>query len=463
MPVREKTNWGKSMRMDQRLGDSRGLLAESLSLQESGVLVSGMTVTDLSTGFVVAGDAQTQHPEYLLYSTTSDSEGVPDVEFQRSGLSLGRLSELFELVSEVLEQRKDYPDVVAVNPPEPRVYFPWGIGLRTVDVLVTGSFAVEVVRYLRIMGIRARLVDNETVLRVASELAVAEQQLEHLGLARTSEAVLPAEPAEESDAEVDARTLEERDVRGERGERDEWDEEDKGSRRLAIALAALALFIVGGVIATFTVFDSQPTEGTTQEPDLAAAPDEAVQSGEVQNSDVRNSDVQSPDAQSPDVQGGEVTTREPFPEPRKNGATVAEHSARRADIPISVNVDGWHLGGATRSREEYVGDDDGMRVLVAAKQTPLKTQNELDAALLNALNDVGRVEANGVTVVSTQPVSYEETYANSTTLWHVRLVDGHQISVGCQYRQWNKQREKVCQEFVNTARPEKVEGGPPEV
>lgn len=449
--------------MDQRLGDSRGLLAESLSLQESGVLVSGMTVTDLSTGFVVAGDAQTQHPEYLLYSTTSDSEGVPDVEFQRSGLSLGRLSELFELVSEVLEQRKDYPDVVAVNPPEPRVYFPWGIGLRTVDVLVTGSFAVEVVRYLRIMGIRARLVDNETVLRVASELAVAEQQLEHLGLARTSEAVLPAEPAEESDAEVDARTLEERDVRGERGERDEWDEEDKGSRRLAIALAALALFIVGGVIATFTVFDSQPTEGTTQEPDLAAAPDEAVQSGEVQNSDVRNSDVQSPDAQSPDVQGGEVTTREPFPEPRKNGATVAEHSARRADIPISVNVDGWHLGGATRSREEYVGDDDGMRVLVAAKQTPLKTQNELDAALLNALNDVGRVEANGVTVVSTQPVSYEETYANSTTLWHVRLVDGHQISVGCQYRQWNKQREKVCQEFVNTARPEKVEGGPPEV
>ena len=439
-----KSNWGKGMRMDQRLGDSRGLLAESLSLQESGVLVSGMTVTDLSTGFVVAGDAQTQHPEYLLYSTTSGSEGVPDVEFQRSGLSLGRLSELFELVSEVLEQRKDYPDVVAVNPPEPRVYFPWGIGLRAVDVLVTGSFAVEVVRYLRIMGIRARLVDNETVLRVASELAVAEQQLEHLGLARTSEAVLPAEPAEESDAEADARTLEERDVRGEREERDEWDEEDKESRRLAIALAALAPFIVGGVIATFTVFDSQPTEGTTQEPDLAAAPDEAVQSGEEQNSN-----VQSPDAQSP--------------EPRKNGATVAEHSARRADIPISVNVDGWHLGGATRSREEYVGDDDGMRVLVAAKQTPLKTQNELDAALLNALNDVGRVEANGVTVVSTQPVSYEETYANSTTLWHVRLVDGHQISVGCQYRQWNKQREKVCQEFVNTARPEKVEGGPPEV
>lgn len=443
------------MRMDQRLGDSRGLLAESLSLQESGVLVSGMTVTDLSTGFVVAGDTQTQQPEYLLYSTTSGSEGVPDVEFQRSGLSLGRLSELFELVSEVLEQRKDYPDVVAVNPPEPRVYFPWGIGLRAVDVLVTGSFAVEVVRYLRIMGIRARLVDNETVLRVASELAVAEQQMEHLGLARTSEAVLPAEPAEEFDAEADARTLEERDVRG---EREEWDEEDKGSRRLAIALAAVALFIVGGVIATFTVFDSQPTEGTTQEPGLAAAPDEAAQSGEVQNSD-----VQSPDVQSPDVQGGEVTTREPFPEPRKNGATVAEHSARRADIPISVNVDGWHLGGATRSREEYVGDDDGMRVLVAAKQTPLKTQNELDAALLNALNDVGRVEANGVTVVSTQPVSYEETYANSTTLWHVRLVDGHQISVGCQYRQWNKQREKVCQEFVNTARPEKVEGGPPEM
>ena len=95
-----------------------------------------------------------------------------------------------------------------------------------------------------------------------------------------------------------------------------------------------------------------------------------------------------------------------------------------------------------------------MRVLVAAKETPLKTQDDLDAAMLSALNDVDGGEG-GVTVVSNQPVSYEESYPNSTTLWHVRLVDGHQISVGCQYRQWNEQREKVCQEFVDTVRPER--------
>ena len=119
-----------------------------------------------------------------------------------------------------------------------------------------------------------------------------------------------------------------------------------------------------------------------------------------------------------------------------------------------MNVDGWRLGSATRAREEYIGDDEGMRVLVAAKETPLKTQEEMDAAMLGALNDVSSSD-DGVTVVSTQPVSYEEKYPSSTTLWHVRLVDGHQISVGCQYRQWNEQREKVCQEFVATARPEK--------
>ena len=42
------------MRVDQKTGKTRGLLAEALALQESGVLVSGMTVTDLATGFVLS-------------------------------------------------------------------------------------------------------------------------------------------------------------------------------------------------------------------------------------------------------------------------------------------------------------------------------------------------------------------------------------------------------------------------
>ena len=427
------------MRVDQRIGDARGLLAEALALQESGVLVSGMTVTDLATGFVVTGDAEMQRPGYLQYeSSENTADALDDVEFQRSGLSLGRLSELFEMVSEVLEQRQVYPEAAAVNPPEPRELFPWGIGLREVDVLVTGSFAVQVVNYLRIMGVRARLVDNDMVLRVASELALAQQELEHLNLAdpvRRGEAetamVEPVEEAEEWQEVDEGASIKK--------------EERKDNRRLPAALAALALFIIGGLVATFTVFDSQAAENTAS----AESTDSAA-------SVEGDSSVEPEDSVGDEPASEEVDEEltEPFPEPHRRGVTTADQSSRRADIPISVNVDGWHLGSATRAREEYIGDDEGMRVLVAAKETPLKTQEEMDAAMLGALNDVSSSD-DGVTVVSTQPVSYEEKYPSSTTLWHVRLVDGHQISVGCQYRQWNEQREKVCQEFVETARPEK--------
>lgn len=442
------------MRVDQKIGEARGLLAEALALQESGVLVSGMTVTDLATGFVVTGDAEMQRPGYLQYEgadsaagatgtasaagAVSRADAMDDVEFQRSGLSLGRLSELFEMVSEVLEQRQEHPEAAAVNPPEPRELFPWGIGLREVDVLVTGSFAVQVVHYLRIMGVRARLVDNDMVLRVASELALAQQELEHLNLAEPvrlgevdSGAAEPVEEAEEWQEVEEGASIRK--------------EEGKDNRRLPAALAALALFIIGGLVATFTVFDSQAAENT-----VSADGAGSTGSTGITGSTESTASVQGDSS----VESEEPVADEPFPEPHRRGVTTADQSSRRADIPISVNVDGWRLGSATRAREEYVGDDEGMRVLVAAKETPLKTQEEMDAAMLGALNDVS-AGVSGVTVVSTQPVSYEENYPSSTTLWHVRLVDGHQISVGCQYRQWNEQREKVCQEFVATARPEK--------
>lgn len=439
------------MRVDQRIGDARGLLAEALALQESGVLVSGMTVTDLATGFVVTGDAEMQRPGYLQYEGSENTaDALDDVEFQRSGLSLGRLSELFEMVSEVLEQRQEYPEAAAVNPPESRELFPWGIGLREVDVLVTGSFAVQVVHYLRIMGVRARLVDNDMVLRVASELALAQQELEHLNLAdsvRRGEAetakVEPVEEAEEWQEVDEGASIKK--------------EERKDNRRLPAALAALALFIIGGLVATFTVFDSQAAENTasaelTGSTEITESTENTDGAASAPGHPSMESEEPFADEPGSEESGEEAT--ESFPEPHRRGVTTADQSSRRADIPISVNVDGWRLGSATRAREEYIGDDEGMRVLVAAKETPLKTQEEMDAAMLGALNDVSSGD-DGVTVVSTQPVRYEEKYPSSTTLWHVRLVDGHQISVGCQYRQWNEQREKVCQEFVETARPEK--------
>lgn len=328
------------MRVEQKIGEARGLLAEALALQESGVLVSGMTVTDLATGFVVTGDAEMQRPGYLQYEGADSRAGAAgtvdpmeaagetlDVEFQRSGLSLGRLSELFEMVSEVLEQREDHPEAAAVNPPEPRELFPWGIGLREVDVLVTGSFAVQVVHYLRIMGVRARLVDNDMVLRVASELALAQQELEHLDLAEParqretdSAAAQPAEKAEEWQ-EVEERASIEK-------------EERKDNRRLSAALAALALFIIGGLVATFTVFDSQAAENTASTGNTGIADSAASATGSLSV----ESEESFADEPGSEKTGEEAT--EPFPEPHRRGVTTADQSSRRADIPISVNVDG---------------------------------------------------------------------------------------------------------------------------
>lgn len=90
-----------------------------------------------------------------------------------------------------------------------------------------------------------------------------------------------------------------------------------------------------------------------------------------------------------------------------------------------------------------------MRILVSATLTPLKTQEELDGAVLKALENT-----EGVRVAGRAPVSYEESYPDSTTIWHVRLVEGHQVSIGCQFRQITGARLKVCEEAASTARPD---------
>ena len=139
-------------------------------------------------------------------------------------------------------------------------------------------------------------------------------------------------------------------------------------------------------------------------------------------------------------------------DPKINGKDADHRAAARADVPVTADwPKGWNLAEATPQRETYQSEKDaGMRVLPAAKPAPLKNQAELDKAVLKALRD-----APGTKVASESPVSYREKYPDSETLWYVRLVDGHQVSIGCQYREPNPVRSRVCEQVVDSARPER--------
>jgi type VII secretion-associated protein (TIGR03931 family) len=107
------------------------------------------------------------------------------------------------------------------------------------------------------------------------------------------------------------------------------------------------------------------------------------------------------------------------------------------------------LTALTMRLEEIMlaSDDPAVRVLVAAVATPLTSQDELDRRMLDKLGEVPDVR-----VLSPGPVDYEESYPGSTTRWQIRLVDGHQVSVGCQYREYSTERLAACDRFVATVR-----------
>lgn len=104
-----------------------------------------------------------------------------------------------------------------------------------------------------------------------------------------------------------------------------------------------------------------------------------------------------------------------------------------------------------------MSSDPDMRVLVSAKQTPLDSQEKLDGAVLKVIEDT-----EGVRVAGRSPVSYEEAYPESTTIWHVRLVDGHQVSVGCQFREVTGPRLETCDRAAAAAGPQPA-GDPPQI
>lgn len=394
--------------------NATGMTVQAVSLVESGVLVNGWTVTDLLSGFSVRCDAP------------GEGDGL---RWRGSAVPLGRLEAVRELVAEVLEERAADPDLTDPNPRTPRVRFPWGVGESSTDVLVTGEDATTVAAYLRTVGLRARCVDPDAALRLAADLEMARAELADLEGGELVEGV--EDRVDRSDGDVDGAIDGEID-----GEIDaEIDGERPRVHRTLLAVTAVVVVLVG-VLAVVGIL-GQGGDGS-----VAAAPQTATQSRP------SSSAVPAPEQESV---AAVPADGQQFADPVRRGDTTPEHTAERADIPVDADLDGWTLREATEHREIWMSDDPDARILVAATPTPLGTQEELDARLLTGLADMP-----GARVTSQHPVDYEEDSGRSMTRWQVRLIDGHQVSVGCQYRTGTAEqtagRLAACDRFAATAR-----------
>lgn len=197
-----------------------GTLAAAVALQESGILVHAMTVTDLSSGYSVTGVNPDVTDPFLA------AEGEP--RFRGSPLGLKQLEALRELVLDVLEHRKKHPEWAQMDTPIPRDDFPWGVGMPEPDVVVAGAHAGIIADYLRCVGVRARKIDADRALWIAGDLEDARLRLAQW---------------EEEDAE-DA-TERKKLLRWPVPSRD--GSLERSPLKLAAGIAAVLLFAVGGI------------------------------------------------------------------------------------------------------------------------------------------------------------------------------------------------------------------------
>lgn len=214
---------------------------------------------------------------------------------------------------------------------------------------------------------------------------------------------------------------------------------DKNLLRIAVAAAAVVLCLVGvGTIVAVMHSGAGSSVEEAQNSQMITEPEDAATGG------VTSSERSEPAAAPSDSASAQQP--QPWREQRVAGDQVVTASAERAQIPVKMDAPGWTRSGATAQREEFMSSDPDMRVLVSAVPTPLTTQQEMDNAVLNQLQGM-----QGIRIAGRAPVSYEEVYPESTTLWHVRLKDGHQISVGCQFREVTGDRLRACDTAVQYA------------
>ncbi|MGO1948578.1 MAG: type VII secretion-associated protein [Mycobacteriaceae bacterium] len=390
-----------------------GLVPGAVALSESGILVNGLCVTDLLSGFEVTGEEP------------GDAPGEPSPGYRGSGVPLQRLEAVRELVEEAMSVRAGEPELTSANPVQPRTVFPWGIGIAVSDVLVVGPDKEAAASYLRVMGFRARTVDATAALRTAGDLAAARAVVQDGGLPEES-----GDAGETAPVEVDPGPSDDLPVSG----TDTGTDRAPGRRTGLLAVSAAVL--VAAAVVAFTVVQPAGDGGVTaQEKGTAPA----------QSSSMPVRPAEPDTAPGPSPEGWrEMHTGDGVPEDPAAGAGETARISVQADVP------GWAVSETTAEREIWTSADEGMRVLVAAAPTPAGTQEELDAAVLRVLDGMDGTEAVNVTARS--PVDYEEEFPESTTTWRVRLIDGHQVSVGCQYRGYSMERMEVCDRFTATAR-----------
>ena len=443
--------------------EDMGILAKAVALQESGILVHGLTVTDLSSGFSVTGTGALPEDPFKA------AEDEP--RFRGSALGLRNLEILRELVADVIEQRRAHPEWAHIDPPGGRTTFPWGVGMKEPDVLVAGMHAGTIAEYLRCVGMRARTVDVDQALRIHADLRDVQQELDlapgdggagdfsanervlgdgERGTAMALDAREGSEPkyvvsfSGEGDSEELAgfedeeasRTVEARESRAGRENR-AVSVPDGRALRIAV-MATVAIVSVAGIGALLTLAPGGEKGG----PDATMA-DSAV----VEESPSTVPETSTSLAPATTTATPSESTEKPWSEHRVAGEQVVTASAERAEIPVMMDAPGWNRAGATAKREEFMSADEGMRVLVSATATPVESQEKLDEAVLRALEGMAEIR-----VANRAPVSYEEVYPDSTTLWHVRLVDGYQVSIGCQFREVTGERLRACDTAAQSAR-----------
>ena len=441
--------------------EDMGILAKAVALQESGILVHALTVTDLSSGFSVTGTGALPEDPFKA------AEDEP--RFRGSALGLRNLEILRELVADVIERRRAHPEWAHIDPPGGRTTFPWGVGMKEPDVLVAGMHAGTIAEYLRCVGMRARTVDVDQALRIHADLRDVQQELDlapadagagdfgasdsafgggERGMAMDArESTEPkyvvsfpgdgdSEELAGFEDEEASRTVESRESRAGRANR-AVSLPDGRALRIAV-MATVAIVSVAGIGALLTLAPSGETGG----PDATMADSVAVEENPSTVPETSTSQAPATTTATPSE-----SAEKPWSEHRVAGEQVVTASAERAEIPVMMDAPGWNRAGATAKREEFMSADEGMRVLVSATATPVDSQEKLDEAVLRALEGMAEIR-----VANRARVSYEEVYPDSTTLWHVRLVDGYQVSIGCQFREVTGERLRACDTAAQSAR-----------
>lgn len=180
-----------------------------------------------------------------------------------------------------------------------------------------------------------------------------------------------------------------------------------------------------------------------------------ISGGIVSENEGRQKQRETSHAQAPPVTTPPVTTPPPTSKPVPGSAPVVKltNAGVEARFP-----GGWELDSASPLDRLIAVDGGDMRVLVLA--SPLSQDMALEhlaAALSSSVaGDETKSAPERRQVLGTDVVVVEERLpsGNSIVLWHHKVMDGTQVSVGCQFRgRTIAPIRPVCDQAVVSARP----------